>query len=329
MLDVAGRVNADAWINIPPYVNDDFVHQFGKLAHQHLGAGTNLNLEYGNEMWNYSFPATLWSYNQAQKAFASAVAKGANPWTLQTDWYAQRLVQVCQIVKGEFGADASRVKCVANTQAANTGITSETLACTYAAAGLGKACGKFFDAVAIAPYFGYYIGNTQLRPTIAGWYTSADGGLSQLFQEITGTNAIGALAVAPLAAVGSGASTGAIGQAKSWMVATKAVLNPYGLPMWAYEGGQHLLPPPGDTDQTLVNLMITANRDARMGAAYQQMLQDWHDAGGQTFTFFTDVVTSTKSGMWGLKENQFDTSAPKWVTATKWRTSVACWWTGC
>ncbi len=325
MFDLATSVGADPWVNLPPYVDDDYVHQFAKLAHAKLAPQSTMNLEYGNEMWNYAFPAAKWAYAQAQVLYAKQAAAGANTWLLGTNWYAQRLVNVCQIVKTEFGADASRVKCVANTQAASPYNTTTTLDCTYAAATLGKSCAKSIDAVAIAPYFGYYVGATASQPVIASWYADADGGLNKMFQELTGLDASGNAAAPLLAQVGSGAPSGAINQANSWMVGTKAALSTYGLPMLAYEGGEHLVP---GSDPNLLTLMTAANRSARMGTAYQQMLQDWRAAGGQTFMFFTDVKTVGTSGMWGLKENQFDTTAPKWRTATQWRNS-ACWWTGC
>jgi hypothetical protein len=325
MLDLATQVGADPWINLPAHVDDDYVHQFAKLAHQKLAPQSVLNIEYGNEMWNYSFPATKWALTQAQTAFASQIAAGGNPYSMEVNWYAQRLVNVCQIVKGEFGADAGRVRCVANTQAAVASNTSQVLACTYAAPSLGKPCAKFIDAVAIAPYFAYYINTTKLLTTVASWYSDADGGLSKLFQEITGTDVNGQAVTPPLMAVGSGAPTGALSQIKSWEIATKAVTDSYGLPMVAYEGGQGMT---SGGDPKLQALMLAANHDPRMGAAYQQMMQDWRSVGGQTFTFFTDVKTSGTSGLWGLKENQFDTTAPKWVAATQWR-STACWWSGC
>ncbi len=75
--------------------------------------------------------------------------------------------------------------------------------------------------------------------------------------------------------------------------------------------------------------MFAANRDPRMGAAYQTMLTDWKNAGGQTFMLFSDVGRYAASGMWGLRETMFDTSAPKWQAAVNWRDNVRCWWTGC
>jgi hypothetical protein len=327
MFDLAKSAAADPWMNIPPYATDDYIHQFGKLAHQKLGAGQTLNLEYGNEMWNYGFAASVWAQSQAKAAFASNLAKGVDLNTLTVNWYAQRLVQACTIVKGEFGADASRVRCIANTQASNAWDTSQVLGCPYA----GGACAKSIDVVAIAPYFGQYISNTANRPAVSSWYADADGGLTKMFAEIIGadTNATAA-AITPLASTAS-APGGSLAQVKGWMIATKAAAAKYGIPMWAYEGGQGLLQSPTDTDQTLLNLMIAANRDARMGAAYQTMMQDWVAAGGQTFAFFTDIAVPSKYGFWGLRESQFDTTAnaPKWKAVVQWRDGTACWWAGC
>jgi len=327
MFDLARNVGADPWINLPAHVDDDYIHQFAKLAHAKMATQSVLYLEYGNEMWNYAFPATKWAYTQAQTVFAKQVAaSGGNPYLAETNWYMQRLVNACQIVKGEFGADASRVKCVANTQASVAYNTSSALACTYAATTLGKPCGKFIDAVAIAPYFAYYINSSKTLATVASWYTDADGGVGRLFQEILGTDSKGVSVVAPLAIVGSGAPTsGALAQIKSWAVATKAVADTYGLPMMAYEGGQGMT---ASGDAKLQALLVAANRDPRMATAYQQMMSDWRAIGGQTFNFFTDVKTNGTSGLWGLKENQFDTTAPKWQAATQWR-NTACWWSGC
>ena len=328
MVDLSNAAGADPWMNIPPHATDDYVHQFARLVHQRLSPSLHLNLEYSNEAWNYAFPATNWMLAQGKAYWPTQVAQGANVYYLELNWYARRLAQVCTIAKQEFGADASRVTCIANTQASLANMTQQTLACTYAAAELGKPCARFFDAVAIAPYFGYYIGNPNYRPTIQTWYTDADGGLSKLFEEINGADPSGAPMTAPLAAL-SKFPGGARGMSKGWMTTTKAVADTYGLPMWAYEGGQHLLPYQGDTDTKFYNLVLAANRDARMGVAYSQDLADWKAAGGQVFSFYNHVSPPSKYGFWGAKETLADNANPKWKAVLQTRDGTACWWTGC
>ena len=328
IIDLSNDSATDPWVNIPSYATDDYVHQFARLAHQRLSPTLKLNLEYSNEAWNYAFGATTWMLSQAKATWPTQVAAGANVYSLELNWYAQRLAQVCTIAKQEFGADASRVTCIANTQAALPANTDQTLACTYAAASLGKPCSKFFDVVAIAPYFGYYVSNPAYRATVAAWYADADGGLTKLFEEINGADPTGASMTAPLAALTKW-SVGARGMSKAWMAGTKAVADKYSLPMWAYEGGQHLVPPQGDTDTTFLNLITTANRDPRMQAAYQQDLADWKAAGGQTFVYFNHVGIPSKYGIWGAKVTLDDNAAPKWLAIKQARDGASCWWSGC
>ena len=329
MIQLSNDLGEDPWMNLSPYATDDYVHQFAKLVHQKLATNLTLNLEYANEPWNYAFPATKWMQAQAAALWPAEVAKGANVYSLETNWYGRRLAQVCTIVKSEFGADASRVRCIVNAQASGSNVTRQTLDCTYAAAELGKPCGKFFDVVAIAPYFAWYIPNPVFRPLVSTWYSDADGGLGKLFQEITGKDASGLLAAAPLSSMATAAPTGSLPQVKAMMVATKAVAGAYGLPMWAYEGGQSLVLFNGDTDPKIYPLILAANRDARMGAAYTQYIADWKAAGGQTFAFYNHAFVPSKYGIWGLKENLTDDASPKWQAVVKARDGTACWWSGC
>ncbi len=326
MVDLANAAGSDPWMNLPAHATDDYVHQFGRLVHQRLATNLNLNLEYSNEPWNYAFAQTNWMKAQGAAQWAPELAKGANPYTLGINWYARRLVQVCNIVKQEFGVDASRVRCIANTQAANAAVTSQVLACTYAATALGKPCGKLIDVVAIAPYFGFYIGDPKYRPIVQTWYADADGGLTKLFTELSGVETTGKSLAAPLMAA---FPNGARGMSLGWMTTTKAVADTYGLPMWAYEGGQHLVAPVGDTDTKFLALIAAANRDSRMGTAYDQDIADWKSAGGQTFVYFSHVSQMSKYGMWGVKESLTDVNAPKWKAVVRARDGSACWWAGC
>lgn len=326
MVDLANAAGSDPWMNLPAHATDDYVHQFGRLVHQRLATNLNLNLEYSNEPWNYGFAQTNWMKAQGAALWASELAKGANPYTLGYNWYAQRLVQVCNIVKQEFGADASRVRCIANTQAANAAVTTQVLACTYAAPALGKPCGKLIDVVAIAPYFGFYIADLKYRPTVQTWYSDADGGLTKFFTELSGVETTGKALAAPLMAA---YPNGSRGMTKGWMTTSKAAADAYGLPMWAYEGGQHLVPPGGDTDTKFLALIIAANRDPRMSTAYDQDIADWKSVGGQTFVYFSHVSQVSKYGMWGVKESLTDVNAPKWKAVVRARDGSACWWAGC
>jgi hypothetical protein len=304
MFELARATGADPWINMPSRVDDDFAQQLARLAKSSLAPGATLWLEYGNEPWNQAPP-----YSDAGVLFQQMAAQkwpGANlePWRQRLNWYAYRSVQLCRIVKQEFGADASRVRCVANGQAASAEVSRTILACELASGELGKACGRELDALAVAPYFGYYLGEDAYASTVDAWAAEPDGGLDSIFREINGH---------------------ALPEAKDWNVASKQAADEYGLPLVGYEGGQHLVTYSGGKAEAL---FLAANRDPRMGAALRTLAADWKDAGGQLFMAFSYTERPSPFGSWGMKEYQRDDAAPKWQ-AIKALRDGACWWSGC
>ncbi len=331
MLELAERAGADPWITLSPYVNDDFVSRFGRRVKEKLAAGRTLILEYGNEPWNYGFSASSWMRDQAVAKWPEAVAKGESPYLLQYSWYAMRSAQVCQMVKAQFGAEASRVKCVLNSQASNSWVAEQMLACTFAAAELGRPCGQLVDALAVAPYFAGYIGERAHRSTVATWYKEPDGGLNKLFQEILGEDANGNKVTPPLYGVSPESNAnGSVAASKAWVTANKAVATKYNVPLMAYEGGQHLVMAGGDDRDTQWQaLLIAGNKDTRMGKAYTRMLEDWKSVGGQTYALYNHIGQAGFWGAWGLKEVQYTTDSAKWQAVLPFRDSRACWWTGC
>jgi hypothetical protein len=331
MIDLANVTGSDPWLNVPVHASDDFVAQFARLVTQKLSSTLTVNLEYGNEAWNYAFAATQWMLAQGQAAWPDEVAKGTSIYALENNWYARRLVQTCTIAKTSSSTARARFRCVANTQAAVPYQTDQVLACSVAAKTLGQACAKSVDVVSIAPYFGYYLGAPTAAAAMLSWSASPTDGVDKVFQELTGRDSSGRLVVAPLTLIASPVSpapSGALAQSAAWMVGTKAVATKYGLPMWAYEGGQHLVPPATDTTGAISAMMINANRDPRMQAAYEQMIANWQSAGGQVFAYFNHSAVPSKSGSWGMKESMGDNANAKWKAALEKRNS-ACWWAGC
>ncbi len=333
MVSLANEVGADPWINIPTHANDEYVSRMGRLIKSMIAPKLNVYIEYSNEPWNYGFAAASYMADKAAATWPDQIAKGVSKFTLQPSWYGMRSVQLCKLVKAEFGAEASRVKCVVNGQAASTWNGQQIMDCPYAANQVGGACYKSLDALAIAPYFGYYVGSKANRPTVQTWYTDADGGLSKVFQELLAEDDKGNKVTPPLYGKGDKESNinGAVAQSKGWMLANAKEAGARGLPLLAYEGGQHLVMYPGDTDQKWLDLLIAANRDPRMKTAYARTLADWVASGGQTYEVFQNVGRPTKYGAWGLKEtqNQNVNAAYKWQAVLPYRDTTPCWWANC
>ena len=328
MLDLARVAGADPWLNLPMQASDDYVRGFAKLLKAQLAPGQTAIVEYANEPWNQAFPVAGWMLQRAHGQWPNA--KTPNDATLVVNWYAWRSAQICQAIKAEWAGQAAPVRCVLNVQAANPDLIRQTLACPQAAPTLGAPCAKRVDAVAIAPYFGGYLGTAELTPLVTGWPREADG-LNRVFQELLGEDSQGHAAKTPLQGRHAQAPEGgALAQSRGWMRTAKGLADAYDLPLWAYEGGQHLTLPPGsEDDRAWLDLIAAANRDARMGRAYQRHLGDWQAAGGQLFVWFNHATRPSKWGAWGLKETQFSDAFPKWQAVKAARDNQPCWWAGC
>lgn len=329
IIDLSNVTRTDPWINLPTRATDDYARQFARMAKERLDADRTLYLEYGNEPWNFAFGQSQWIKDQGVAHWSTAKAKGIDDATLATNWYALRASQLCSIVKGELGQRATRVKCVANGQAANAQVSEQTLACPLAAPALGRPCAKYFDALAVAPYFGFYVTEPKAREMLTAWLREPDGGLNSLFDELLAARD-GKPHPAPMRGLFSHAEMhGALAGAADWMKKSKLAADRHGLPMLAYEGGQHLVAAPGDNNEKLMQLLIAANRDPRMGQAYSRMLVDWRASGGQLFMYFDHIGMPNKFGAWGLKESQSSNADPKWLSALTYRDRIACWWPLC
>jgi hypothetical protein len=145
------------------------------------------------------------------------------------------------------------------------------------------------DAIAIAPYFGYELGSPRkqartARMRIRRLFRKLERkSLSRVFRQIS----------------------------ESLQLA-----NSRGLPLMAYEGGQHLAGyGGGENNRRLTRKFIRANRDARMHDLYLRYLEYWLQNGGGLFAMFSHAGLPGKWGSWGLLEHYFQMNAPKY-TAT-------------
>jgi hypothetical protein len=115
-----------------------------------------------------------------------------------------------------------------------------------------------------------------------------------------------------------GPQQGALSQANEHMRLSAAIARSHGLELVAYEGGQHLVGLAETLNDKSVNeLLMAANRDARMGEAYALHLDDWQAAGGGLYNLWNSVSPYTLWGSWGLKEYRDQAGAPKYDAAVR------------
>jgi hypothetical protein len=97
------------------------------------------------------------------------------------------------------------------------------------------------------------------------------------------------------------------------VAANRQIASVRGLPLVAYEAGQHVVARPGEqqNNASFVALLDAINRDPQMGDLYTYFMDKWRDAGGKTLVLYNDTGNYSKWGAWGLKESYSDDTAPK------------------
>jgi hypothetical protein len=294
--ELANAMKADPWVNMPHRASDDYIRQLAKLLRAKLDPARTVYVEYANEIWNTAFSAGSWVEQQGLAAWPNSAE---SPYTKRINWYGQRTAEMCDLWKAAWIGEEQRVVCVLGAQAANTWTASAALNCELSAK---KPCQSHgIAAVAIAPYFGYYVGGPNHEAEVAAWTSASDGGLAALFEEL---QAGGKLRGGP--------SGGALAQANDWNRYYGDLVRRRGLKLLAYEGGQHLVGV-GNVinDKPVVDLLIAANRDPRMGNLYGRLLRDWAGAGGGLFMHFNSTGQYGRYGSWGALENMLQYGSPK------------------
>ncbi len=322
-LTLANQTGADPWLNVPTRADDDFVVRMAEAVRAQLAPERKVYIEYSNEIWNTAFVNGDWVEAQGQATWPDA---SNSAYTKRINWYGKRTAEIVGLFKDVFGAEADRVVGVMGGFAAGPWASEQALTCPLATADGTAPCWSEIDALAIAPYFGAYLGQPRFADDLAAWLQQPDG-LNALFTELR----VGGLLYDPSDPEGERApQEGALARARSYTSDGAAIAARYGLQLIAYEGGQHLAGVAAQQNNAaLTELFVAANRDPRMAALYDDYLRDWREAGGQLMCHFLSVGAYSRYGSWGAKEHQQQQAAPKFNALMRFLEAYPCWWPGC
>lgn len=286
LVDLANRLSTDAWFCMPHLVDDGYVKQFATVVKRDLKPPLRAWLEYSNEVWNGGFAQYRYAAEQGQQAKLAS-----DQWNAAYHYYARRSAEVFTVWHQVF-EDRDRVVNVVASQAANAYLSSQILK-------VGD-LGAQTDVLAIAPYVSFNVPLKADDKGISAANVSA-WRLDKLFDYLNST---------------------ALPQSKKWMTENKKVANRFGLPLVAYEAGQHLVGIQGaENNAKLTDLLKKANADARMGEVYTSNLKHWQMAGGDLMCTFTSVEGWSKWGSWGLLQHTNDAASPKFTAVMNWAKS--------
>ena len=294
MADLANRLGAMPWFNMPHGASDAYVSAFATAVRDRLAAGRSVYVEYSNEIWNDQFSQGRFIGAQGVAQFSG---KPGSDFDKRLNRFGERSAQICQIWRSVFGSGADRVRCVMGGQAANTYIAETALECPLSSL---KPCrSKGFHGLAIAPYIGDHVGLPNHQAAVESWTAAADGGLTQLFSELNTGSVLND-------------AGGGMPVVRSRISAHATLARTQGVALLAYEGGQHLVGVGNPANSNAINTLFdAANRDARMGTLYNDYLSDWSTRGGGLFMHFSDVGSYSRFGRWGALEMSSQTSSPK------------------
>jgi hypothetical protein len=274
MVQLANTLGVDAWFNMPHQADDEYIRNFATYIRDHLNPELNAYIEYSNETWNSQFSQANYVIEQGTSLGLSADAFQAGFF-----FHARRAVEIFTIWADVFGGTNRLVRVLAS-QAANAWTGEQVMDFENAAASA--------DALAIAPYFGGYLGDPATLDTISSH--SVDTLLAAAHDHI-------------------------LGEVADWITTNVQASSQRGLELIAYEGGQHLAGYFGaENNEALTQLFMATNRDPQMSAIYTAYLNQWHNLGGGLFVNFTYVDGFSQWGNWGVLEYQDQSldTAPKY-----------------
>lgn len=287
LVDLANRLNTDAWFCMPHQADDDFVKQFALYVKKNLKPELRAWVEYSNEVWNGGFDQNDYAGKAGQRLkFAD------KPWEAAWKYNAYRSVQIFKIWSEVYGGHERFIRVLAS-QAANDYVSDQILSFQNAASNA--------DVLAIAPYVALSVppaaNDGITEKAVAAW------NLDKLFDYVNKV---------------------ALPESEKWIKDSKQIADRHGLKLVAYEAGQHLVGIAGaENNEKLTKLFLQANADARMGEVYAQNLAMWERLGGDLICSFHSMSSWSKWGSWGLLRNYGDlpASSPKFTASIKWAVS--------
>jgi hypothetical protein len=215
----------------------------------------------------------VWNTNFGQHRYAVHMGKkmglSENDFQAYARFYSQRAVEIFRIWKEIFN-DSERLKFVLAGQIGNNWLAGEILN--------WKSAHKTANAYAVAPYFGGKFGYDE--------HVKRAKEISMAEFEIALKDDIRYVAE---------------------QVRQQAeFLKEYGMPLFAYEAGQHLVGVNGkENDESLNQVFDKINRSQAMKRLYTLYLELWKRNSGSVMMIFSSIAKQSKWGRWGISENMY------------------------
>jgi hypothetical protein len=293
MVELANRMRAHPWFNMPHTADDDYMRNFAQLVKQRLDPKLSVYVEFSNEVWNWMFPQSHYALEQGKSRW------GQDKGDAFMQWYGMRAAQMSDIWKSVFDNQRDRVISIISTQTAWRGLEASSLDCSLWVAEGNKPCYQHdIDAYAITGYFTGDLSSGENQGTVEGWLNDSNGAFSRAFTQM------GQGGVLP-----KKDHDDSLAGLNDTFKFHQQIAQQKGLKLVVYEGGQSLTNPNSDK---LTNFFIELNRRPEMGKLYSQLLSQWEQTSGTMFMHFSDIGQPSKWGSWGMLEHVDQERSPKY-----------------
>ncbi len=333
MAELANRLGADIWVNVPHFADQSFLSGFASDLAGALDPARKLYVEYSNEVWNPEMPA----YQDVAVLGCSTypdLAAGCDldqtPGnSIPCEGHAQQPVPACDTARIRYTSQRSLESWAAfeaafDAESAGSSVTRlvRVLGSWSGSHSLHDALLSYqdaylqTDALAVGAYFGWPLGGDQI---VQHWDPAEPADMTALFARLTTEvqDTLGDMAWDRHFLLNLGSHDYS------------------SIPLVFYEGGQGLVARGINADDTkdmngVSNLdranaiFDAANRDPRMGDRYQELLDGWRLQGGVLFNHYLTCQTYNRWDRYGALEHQRQdhSSSPKYSTLMSFISSL-------
>jgi outer membrane protein assembly factor BamB/formylglycine-generating enzyme required for sulfatase activity len=318
MIMLSNEAGKDLWINVPHLADDDYIERLARLILTGMDDGEQVvapldshlkvHLEWSNEVWNSQFPQHAWALEQARARLGLGEGEPMpnydEVWRIIGEQHA-RTFRIFREVFAE--AAGERLICVLGTQIGGQ-LVGQHMAGIEAVAAADPENAALYqpDVAAIGAYFGHTLTNwlaeQHLNPDNGfDWDFPSAAFYDVAFERLRDHEILGVF--------------------DEQLRISHQRCSLQGLPMTAYEGGQHVVGIAGQQGvANLTRFLTTMNRDPRMGDMLRLGMDLWERHNGGLFMVWQDAGPYGGFGSWGLREFWWQTleQAPKAAAFHDW-----------
>lgn len=306
MVDLANRVGADPWFNMPHRADDTYVRRFAEMVAADLAPELKAYVEYSNEVWNFLFSQAQYASDQAIARWGQKV-RDSDAWM---QWAGLRAAEVATIWTDVFGDQTqTRLVRVIATHTGWQGLEQALLnAPLYTAEDrTHRAPAAHFDAYAITGYFGHSLGRAPQAAQVKDWLRLGQSEALKRSYKLLKNGEVQQLI-------------------RDTFPYHARVAAAHDMALLMYEGGTHITTEEGwQNDDQLNDFFITLNYSQEMAALYSEVIEGWQAAGGTLFNAFVDVAAPSKWGSWGGMRHLADNN-PRWAVLQQANATLSTEW---